>query len=91
MFEAWLAYLGVAGRAPLRIDGLFTERMENSNGNAAVKGWGPPATPNVVANASGEEAHVPGTVKPHGVAVHPSPTRNVAVGWLSPIAGGNST
>ena len=87
MFEAWLAYLGVVGRGELKIEGLFTDRMENSNGNAAVKGWGPPATPNVVANSSGEEAHVPGTVKPHGVAVHPSPTQNVAVGWLSPIAG----
>jgi Protein of unknown function (DUF1592)/Protein of unknown function (DUF1588)/Protein of unknown function (DUF1587)/Protein of unknown function (DUF1585)/Protein of unknown function (DUF1595)/Cytochrome C oxidase, cbb3-type, subunit III len=87
MLEAWLSYLGVVGRGRLKIDGLFTERIENSGGNAAVKGWGTAATPNMVANSSGEDAHVPGLVKPHGIAVHPSPTQNVAVGWLSPIAG----
>lgn len=86
MLEAWSGYLGVAGRKPLKVEGLFAERLESGGANAAVNGWGPPATPNVVANSSDQEAHVPGTVKPHGVAVHPSPTKNVAVGWLSPIA-----
>lgn len=87
MLEAWLGYLGVVGRGRLTIDGLFTQRLDSSGGNAAVRGWGTPDTPNVVANSSGQEAHVPGTVKPHGVAVHPSPSQNVAVGWLSPMAG----
>jgi len=29
---------------------------------------------------------VPGNMKPHGVAVHPSPKLRVVVGWRSPVA-----
>ncbi len=61
--------------------------METGGGYAFVKGWGTPATPSVVANSSDQEVRIPGTVKPHSVAVHPSPTQNVAVGWRSPIRG----
>jgi hypothetical protein len=75
------------GRGPLKVEGLFAGQLVSCGGNTAVNGWGAPATPNVVANSSDEDAHVPGTVRPHGVAVHPSPTKDVAVGWLSPTAG----
>ncbi len=52
MLAAWLGYLGVGGRGPLKVDGLFAERLESGGGYPFVKGWGSPATPNVVANAS---------------------------------------
>ncbi len=39
-----------------------------------------------MANSSDREARIPGTLRPHGIAVHPSPTQNVAVGWLSPMS-----
>nr|MDQ3332096.1 DUF1592 domain-containing protein [Planctomycetota bacterium] len=36
---------------------------------------------------SDRHVRIPGNMKPHGVAVHPSPTLAAAVGWRSPIAG----
>ena len=87
MLAAWCDYLGIAGEGTLAIDGLFTDRMESGGGYAFVKGWGTPATPSVVANSSDREVRIPGTLKPHSIAVHPSPTQNVAVGWRSPIRG----
>jgi Protein of unknown function (DUF1592)/Protein of unknown function (DUF1588)/Protein of unknown function (DUF1587)/Protein of unknown function (DUF1585)/Protein of unknown function (DUF1595)/Planctomycete cytochrome C len=87
MLAAWCDYLGIAGVGRLAIDGLFTDRMESGGGYAFVKGWGTPATPSVVANSSDREVHIPGTMTPHSIAVHPSPTQNVAVGWRSPFRG----
>ena len=52
-----------------------------------VKGWGSHETPLLVANSSDQHVRIPGNMKPHGVAVHPSPTLHAAVGWRSPIAG----
>src|SRR5262245_53737539 len=40
-----------------------------------------------VANASDTHVRVPGNLRPHSVAVHPSPTLRVAAGWLSPVSG----
>ena len=40
----------------------------------------------VVANSSDQHVRIPGNMKPHSVAVHPSPTLRVAVGWRSPVA-----
>ena len=87
MLRAWFDYLGVVGQGALKVDGLFRERMETGGGFEFVKGWGTPATPNLLANSSDRPVSIPGTVKPHRVVVHPSPTQNVAVGWLSPVAG----
>jgi hypothetical protein len=84
---AWLDYLGLAGEAPVKIDGYFANRLTRGGGYDYINGWGEDATPNLVANASGQEARVPGLVKPHGVAVHPSPTRAVAIGWRGPVSG----
>ena len=88
MMAAWLAYLGIADDGPpATLENLFTERLETGGGYAFIKSWGSPATPSVTANASDQEVRIPGIMKPHSVAVHPSPTRNVAVAWKSPIKG----
>lgn len=86
MLQAWLDYLGV-GAGTLRIETLFSERMESGGGYAFVQGWGLPATPSVMANASDQQVRIPGIVKPHTIVVHPAPNRHVAVGWQSPIQG----
>src|SRR5262249_21788430 len=43
--------------------------------------------PSLVANSSDQEVRIPGLVRPHGICVHPSPSRSVAIGWRSTIAG----
>ncbi len=81
--RAWLAYLGLDGDQNLRVE-LLTEQTQGAGGQSAVKGWGSPETPNVVANSSGVDLPIPGHLKAHGFAVHPGPDSLVAVGWSSP-------
>ncbi|WLD14893.1 DUF1592 domain-containing protein [Planctellipticum variicoloris] len=87
LLTAWFDYLGVAGTPTLKVETLFTEKQEKSGDYDFVKSLGPAATPIISANSSDQQVRVPGIMKPHSVAVHPSPTENVAVGWRSPIAG----
>jgi hypothetical protein len=57
--------------------------------NPWIRGWKKQGTdlPSLVGNRSNEEQHIPGTVPPHKVACHPTPTEFVAAVWTSPVAG----
>jgi len=83
---AWLDYLGISASGPVKLEGHFTEQFENGNGYAFIAGWGSGGTPNLTANSSDQHVRIPGNMKPHSVAVHPSPQLAVAVGWRSPVA-----
>ncbi|HMC26255.1 MAG TPA: DUF1592 domain-containing protein, partial [Verrucomicrobiae bacterium] len=85
LLSAWLNYLGIGG--VLKIEGHFTGQIQNSSGYDFIKGWGSDNTPLLVANSSDQHVRIPGNMKPHSVAVHPSPKLQAAVGWRSPIAG----
>jgi Protein of unknown function (DUF1592)/Protein of unknown function (DUF1588)/Protein of unknown function (DUF1585)/Protein of unknown function (DUF1587)/Protein of unknown function (DUF1595)/Planctomycete cytochrome C len=82
----WLDYLGIVPQGTVTIDSRFTNQIKSMGGYNFVQGWGPSETPNLIANASDQEVHVPGTMKPHRVAVHPAPTLQTVVGWQSPVA-----
>lgn len=85
---AWLDYLGLAGEGPVKIEGYLKEKVDRGGGYDYVKAWRTGGDlPSLVANASDQEVHIPGLVRPHGISVHPSPDRSVAIGWRSPIAG----
>jgi len=86
ILASWLDYLGVGMGGPVKIDNHFTGKINNSAGYAFVSGWGTDQTPLLIANASDQHVRVPGNMKPHGVAVHPSPTLQAVVGWRSTIA-----
>ncbi|MGE3818491.1 MAG: DUF1592 domain-containing protein [Isosphaeraceae bacterium] len=77
--------LGTGDEAPT-ITTHLQGQNRNVSGYAFVNGWGPGATPNMVANSSDTHVRVPGNLAPHSVAMHPSPTSRVAVGWLSPVS-----
>ncbi|MCI0541558.1 MAG: DUF1587 domain-containing protein, partial [Verrucomicrobiales bacterium] len=83
---AWLDYLGIGSGAPLKIEGYFTNTIQSASGYDFIKGWGSSNTPQLVANSSDQHVRIPGNMKPHGVAVHPAPKLQVAVGWRSPVA-----
>jgi hypothetical protein len=87
MLSAWFDCLGIVRQGQLNLNGLITERNESAGAFGFVKTWGPSATPNVSANSSDKAVSIPGTLRPHSVAIHPSPTLNVAVGWRSPVEG----
>jgi hypothetical protein len=82
----WLDYLGIHSSGPVKIEGHFTDTFTNGNGYAFISGWGSGGTPNLTANSSDQQVRIPGNMKPHSVAVHPSPQLAAGVGWRSPIA-----
>ena len=88
VLASWLDYLGIGGGGALKVEGHFTTKISNSSGYNFINGWGKDETPLIVANSSDNHVRIPGNMKPHGVAVHPSPTLRAAVGWMSPIRGG---
>ena len=84
--SAWFDCLGLTEQTSVALDYL-TGKLDPAATQPWVKGWGSPETPSVVANASQEEVHIPGHLKGQGIAVHPSPTLAVGVGWQSPLTG----
>ena len=83
--EAWFDYLGL-GSGPVAIKSHLQGQAVKVAGYEFVNGWGPGETPNMAANSSDTAVRIPGNLKPHGVAMHPSPTLRVAAGWRSPVA-----
>jgi len=85
VLSAWFDYLGLSSRS-LAITSHLQGKALKVSGYDFANGWGPGATPNMVANSSDTHVRIPGNLKPHSVAMHPSPTLRVAAGWLSPVA-----
>jgi len=82
---AWLACLGV-GAGEVRIESPLTQKLESAQNYDFIKGWTGADALSVIANSSDQHVRVPGNMKPHSVAVHPSPSQRVIVGWRSPVA-----
>ena len=82
--KAWFNYLGLGSGSEIKLD-LFTNQLTKAAQYDFVKGWGSTETPLLLANSSDQQVRIPGTMKPHGVVVHPSPKLAAAVGWRSPV------
>ncbi len=82
----WLDYLGIGTGSEIKIDSLIKQKAESGAGYDFVKGWVGENALSVVANSSDNHVRIPGNMKPHGVAVHPTPNLQVVVGWKSPVA-----
>ncbi|MBI3415897.1 MAG: DUF1592 domain-containing protein [Verrucomicrobia bacterium] len=85
VLAAWLDCLGI-GAGEARIDSRMTQKTESLQSYDFIKGWTGADALSVIANSSDQHVRVPGNMKPHGVAVHPSPKLRVIVGWRSPVA-----
>jgi hypothetical protein len=83
VLSAWIDYLGFNGASTV-IDSLITQKIESTQNYAFIKGWVGADALSVLANSSDEHVRVPGNMKPHALAVHPSPNRRVLIGWRSP-------
>ncbi|MEX2186560.1 MAG: DUF1592 domain-containing protein [Pirellulales bacterium] len=84
--SAWLEYLGLDSAGTVEIGSLLTKKTSNGANYEFISGWTSGDLPSVVANSSDQHVRIPGNMKPHGVAMHPSPTLSVAAGWRSPVA-----
>jgi hypothetical protein len=85
ILTAWLECLGI-GAGEARINSHMTAKMESAASYDFIKGWTGADALSVLANSSDQHVRIPGNMKPHSVAVHPSPKRRVIVGWRSPVA-----
>ncbi len=83
--NAWFDFLGVNSSSDFKLD-LLTKKIEKTATFDFVKGWGSPETPMLIANSSDQQVRVPGNMKPHSVALHPSTTLITVAGWRSPVA-----
>ncbi len=88
VLRAWLDYLGVGSGEPVQLQGHLPRPITNVSNYSFINGWGFPDLPQLLANSSDKAVRVPGTMKAHGVAVHPTPTLRVGVGWRSPVSAG---
>jgi hypothetical protein len=68
---------------------LLDQKTPKNDQMPWINGWRKKGTdlPVLVSNSSNAVQMIPGTVPPHKIAVHPTPTEIVAVAWKSPIAG----
>ena len=87
----WIEYVDIAPPAmaaeaavPLQ---LLTKKLDQK---PSIKGWShdaPDTLPALMANSSDKTENIPGTVGPHQIVVHPTPTQFAGVLWKSPIDG----
>ena len=81
---AWREYLGLGTTT---LEPLFTKKMNGTPDYAFIKGWQGDRALSVLANPSDTQVRIPGVMKPHSVATHPSPTRASVVAWRCAKAG----
>src|SRR5262249_35104519 len=83
--EAWLNCLGISG-PETSINSYLAQKSEKIENYNFIKGWTGPEALSVLANSSDDHVRIPGNMKPHSVAVHPTPSLRVVTGWRSPMA-----
>jgi hypothetical protein len=68
---------------------LLEEKAPKNDARPAINGWRRKGVdlPVLITNSSDSTLQVPGTMRPHRVAVHPTPAEFVAVSWKSPLSG----
>ncbi|MEQ1826418.1 MAG: DUF1592 domain-containing protein [Pirellula sp.] len=84
LLKGWLSLLGISAE-PFKIDSYLTKKMESAEGYKFISGWVGNDALSIVANSSDQHVRIPGNMKPHSIAVHPTPKLRVNVGWRSPI------
>jgi hypothetical protein len=97
LLERWLGFLAIepAGKAtgetvkwlPAAPVQLLERKL--SGQRPAINGWAASDgdLPVLVSNSSDRTESIPGTIPPHRIGVHPTPSRFVAVAWRSPLEG----
>lgn len=81
---AWLEFLGIGGGEKLEVTGHLNRQTTGMAGYEFVKGWVGDDALSIVANSSDQHVRIPGNLNPHSIAVHPSPTMAIGIGWQSP-------
>ncbi len=83
--SSWLEYLGIGASGQVDIPNPIDRQAQSMAGYDFVKGWVGDDALSIVANSSDQHVRIPGNLNPHSVAIHPSPTLSMVIGWKSPI------
>lgn len=82
----WLEYLGIGTNDNTPIGTPISRKLERVETHEFIKGWVGDEALSVLANSSDQHVRIPGNIQPHSIAVHPTPTLAVVVGWRSPVS-----
>lgn len=86
LLTGWLDYLGIGSAIVVKLEPLLTEKIESVPNYNFIKGWSGEQALSVLVNSSDEMRRIPGVMKAHSVATHPSPTRASVIAWRSPVS-----
>lgn len=78
LMAAWREYLGYG---TTKLEPLLMKKLESTPDYNFIKGWQAEQALSVLANSSDATVRVPGVMKAHSVATHPSPTRASVIAW----------
>ncbi len=87
ILAGWLDFLGIGSSGVTKLGPLLTKKSEGTPEYNFIKGWTGDDALSVVANSSDTAVRVPGEMKPHSVAAHPSPKFAAVIAWRSPVVG----
>ncbi len=83
LLSAWREYLGYSTTT---LEPLLTKKLLSTPDYKFIQGWQGENALSVIANSSDATVRIPGLMKPHSVATHPSPTLASVIAWRSPVA-----
>jgi Protein of unknown function (DUF1592)/Protein of unknown function (DUF1588)/Protein of unknown function (DUF1587)/Protein of unknown function (DUF1585)/Planctomycete cytochrome C len=78
LMSAWREYLGYG---TTNLEPLLTKKMESTPDYNFIQGWQGDQALGVTANSSDATVRIPGLMKPHSIATHPSPSRASVIAW----------
>ncbi|QDU24984.1 hypothetical protein ETAA8_00450 [Anatilimnocola aggregata] len=87
VLAGWLTHLGIGGAGGLKLEPLLVKKTQSVANYDFIKGWAGDNALSVMANSSDATARIPGEMKPHSIATHPSPKLASVIAWRSPVGG----
>jgi mono/diheme cytochrome c family protein len=83
VLAAWRDYLGLG---EIKLEPLLLTKIEGTPDYKFIQGWTAGNDLSVLANSSDATVRIPGVMRAHSIATHPSPERAAVIAWLSPAA-----
>ena len=84
MLTAWSEYLGFGST---KLEPLLSQKILSTPDYHFIKGWKGENALSVMANSSDNTVRIPGEMRAHSVATHPSPDLASVIAWQSPVSG----
>jgi len=87
VLAGWLNHLGIGTAGEVKLEPLLVKKTQSVANYDFIKGWAGDNALSVMANSSDATVRIPGEMKPHSIATHPSPKLASVIAWRSPVGG----